>query len=228
MDPRDPDLTTLLHDAVSDVEPADRLSEIRAAVPPTPRRFGWYAAGGGVLAVAAAVTAFAVAVSQDTPRADDPGADRVTDGRRADGHPGSRRRSRLLRRRHRPGRTPLPRVPAARRSRRARRGPGGHPGARRPGLPDAVAGRVHLPGRHPGRRHQRDHRGRRAPRPAGLDDAGAGRARDPADGLHGARCGEPRSSPGPVPPRREPCRPGVRSPRPASRWPTAPSSTSCP
>lgn len=73
MDPRDDDLTTLLHDAVADVEPADRLGEIRAAVLPKRSRFGWYGAGGTLLAVAAAATAFAVVTSQDTPKADDPG-----------------------------------------------------------------------------------------------------------------------------------------------------------
>jgi hypothetical protein len=67
------DLSTLLHDAVADVEPADRLGEIRAAVAARPRRVGWYAAGGTMLAAAAAVTAIAVVTSQTTPRADDPG-----------------------------------------------------------------------------------------------------------------------------------------------------------
>jgi len=42
----DRDLTALLQDAVSDVEPGDRLTEIRAAVSTRPHRFRWYAAGG--------------------------------------------------------------------------------------------------------------------------------------------------------------------------------------
>ena len=68
------DLSTLLHDAVADVEPADRLAEIREAVAPTPRRWGWYAAGGGFLAVAAAVTAIALISQGTTPTTnDDPG-----------------------------------------------------------------------------------------------------------------------------------------------------------
>jgi hypothetical protein len=76
MDPRDSDLTTLLHDAVADVEPADRLTEIRATTEPRPRRFGWYAAGGTALAVAASVTAFSLLSSPSTERANDvdPGA----------------------------------------------------------------------------------------------------------------------------------------------------------
>jgi hypothetical protein len=67
------DLSTLLHDAVADVEPADRLAEIRQAVEPTPRRFGWYAAGGSLLAAAAAVTTIVVVTSQHAPKAEDPG-----------------------------------------------------------------------------------------------------------------------------------------------------------
>jgi len=67
------DLSTLLHDAVSDVEPTDRLAEIRAAVEPKPRRFGWYATGGAVLAVAATVTAFAIVASPDNKKAEDLG-----------------------------------------------------------------------------------------------------------------------------------------------------------
>lgn len=69
----DTDLTTLLHDAVADVEPNDRLAEIREAVTDQPSRFGWYAAGGGLLAVAAAVTAIGLVTSGTTPKADDPG-----------------------------------------------------------------------------------------------------------------------------------------------------------
>ncbi len=57
-----PDLGDLLHDAVDDIEPADRLDAIRARVaasPPRTRRW-WYAGGGAALATAAAVAAFAV------------------------------------------------------------------------------------------------------------------------------------------------------------------------
>ena len=46
----------LLHDAVADVEPADRLGEIRAAVAASGARVGRYAAGGTMLAAAAVVT----------------------------------------------------------------------------------------------------------------------------------------------------------------------------
>ena len=56
----DRDIGELLHDAVADVEPTDRLAEIRDRTSTSSRRTGWYAAGGSVLAVAAALTAFAV------------------------------------------------------------------------------------------------------------------------------------------------------------------------
>ena len=69
----DRELSTLLSDAVADVEPADRLAEIRARTAPHASRRGWYAAGGTLLAVAAAVTAIALAANQDSPRAEDPG-----------------------------------------------------------------------------------------------------------------------------------------------------------
>lgn len=65
-----PDLGDLLHDAVDDIEPADRLDAIRAraaASPPRTRRW-WYAGGGAALATAAAVAAFAVLGGQ--PRGD--------------------------------------------------------------------------------------------------------------------------------------------------------------
>ncbi|MGB0100101.1 MAG: Gmad2 immunoglobulin-like domain-containing protein [Nocardioides sp.] len=58
----------LLHDAVDEIEPADRLDEIRArtvASPTASARPWWYAAGGVVLATAAAVTAFAVLGGDD-------------------------------------------------------------------------------------------------------------------------------------------------------------------
>ncbi|NYD59492.1 hypothetical protein BKA08_003730 [Nocardioides marinisabuli] len=57
---RDADLARLLGEAVDDVEPTDRLGEIRArTATPTAGRRWWYA-GGAVLAAAAAVTAVAV------------------------------------------------------------------------------------------------------------------------------------------------------------------------
>ena len=67
----DRDLSALLQDAVADVEPADRLSEIRHLAADRPHRFGWYAAGGTALAVAASVTAFSLITSPDSQRADD-------------------------------------------------------------------------------------------------------------------------------------------------------------
>lgn len=55
-------LTTLLSDAVSDVEPTDRLAEIRARIDRagTRRRTWWLAGGGSALAVAATVAVIAV------------------------------------------------------------------------------------------------------------------------------------------------------------------------
>jgi Immunoglobulin-like domain of bacterial spore germination/Sporulation and spore germination len=69
----DDDLTTLLHDAVAEVEPTDRLAEIRREVSSRPRRKGWYVAGGAALAVAATVTAIALVTSPTAPKADHPG-----------------------------------------------------------------------------------------------------------------------------------------------------------
>lgn len=56
-------ISDLLHDAVDEVEPADRIVELRARTANAQRsaaRPWFYAAGGVVLATAAAVTAFAV------------------------------------------------------------------------------------------------------------------------------------------------------------------------
>jgi hypothetical protein len=62
------DLTTLLHDAVEDVEPADRLVAIRQQTR-RPSRRRWYAAGGALLATAAVVAGVAVATwPSDDPR----------------------------------------------------------------------------------------------------------------------------------------------------------------
>ncbi len=58
-----PDLGDLLHDAVDDIEPADRIDAIRDRTAGARSRAarGWlYAAGGAVLATAATVAAFAV------------------------------------------------------------------------------------------------------------------------------------------------------------------------
>jgi hypothetical protein len=65
----DETLTRLVTDAVADVEPTDRLDQIRvlAREQRSGRRRGWYAAGGVALATAAAVTAFAV-LGTDEPR----------------------------------------------------------------------------------------------------------------------------------------------------------------
>lgn len=68
----DRELSALLSEAVADVEPADRLGEIRERTSPRRSRRGWYAAGGAMLAAAAAVTAIAVLGNQPEPRADDP------------------------------------------------------------------------------------------------------------------------------------------------------------
>jgi hypothetical protein len=63
------DLTTLFHDAVDDIEPADRLGEIRRRTQTRPRHRSWYAVGGAVLATAAVVTGIAIAVQPSS----DPG-----------------------------------------------------------------------------------------------------------------------------------------------------------
>ena len=60
----DDDLRDLLTDAVSDVEPAYRLGEIKARTH-RPARRGWYAVGGAVLAAAAVVAAVNLGESDD-------------------------------------------------------------------------------------------------------------------------------------------------------------------
>jgi len=64
-------LSFLIRDAVSDVEPTDRLSDLRArtATTSSSRRW-WPAAGGAVLAAAAAVTAIAVLGNDPAPTVD--------------------------------------------------------------------------------------------------------------------------------------------------------------
>ena len=65
-------LAALLRDAVADIEPADRLPEVRAGIPQRRSNRRWAAVGGGsVLAVAATVTAIALATSPG-PTATDP------------------------------------------------------------------------------------------------------------------------------------------------------------
>src|SRR5262245_1907954 len=72
-DERDPRLADLLSDAVSDVEPANRLDDIRNRPKVTSmssRRPWLYAVGGAVIATAAVITAIAVA-GGGLPGADD-------------------------------------------------------------------------------------------------------------------------------------------------------------
>jgi hypothetical protein len=57
----DDDLTTLMHQAVSDVQPADRLATIRQEAARRPRG-RWIPVGGAVLATAAVVTGIAIVV----------------------------------------------------------------------------------------------------------------------------------------------------------------------
>ena len=72
MDDRTDDrLADLIVDSVADVEPADRFAEIRSRTAPRRSRGrGWYAAGGAVLAAAAAVTSIALVVHQPEHRID--------------------------------------------------------------------------------------------------------------------------------------------------------------
>jgi hypothetical protein len=63
-------ISDLLHDAVDEIEPADRIVELRARTANPARsaaRPWFYAAGGVVLATAAAVTAFAVLGTDSSP-----------------------------------------------------------------------------------------------------------------------------------------------------------------
>jgi len=59
------DLTTLLHDAVEDVEPTERLGMIRQQAQKAPRS-RWLVAGGALLASAAVVAGVAIAVRPDS------------------------------------------------------------------------------------------------------------------------------------------------------------------
>ena len=59
----DQQLADLLRDAVADIEPADRLADVRAGIPQRSTRRWAVVGGGSVLAVAATVTAIALATS---------------------------------------------------------------------------------------------------------------------------------------------------------------------
>jgi hypothetical protein len=67
------ELRELLTDAVSDVEPVYRLSEIQARVH-RPARRGWYAVGGAILAAAAVVTAVSLSENDGVGRDNAPPA----------------------------------------------------------------------------------------------------------------------------------------------------------
>jgi hypothetical protein len=78
-DPVHEQLSRLIADAVADVEPHERLGEIRARVAPQTDRRGWYAAGGVTLAAAAAVTAIALIGNHGLTNADGPVATQSQD-----------------------------------------------------------------------------------------------------------------------------------------------------
>ena len=67
------DLTTLLHEAVADVEPTDRLTAIRARVRRRHSRRLWVVSGGAVVAAAATVAAVALASHPRTTAEPEPG-----------------------------------------------------------------------------------------------------------------------------------------------------------
>jgi hypothetical protein len=70
----DQGLSTLLHEAVSDVEPSDRLTQIRAGVRRGRTRRLWLVSGGGAVIAAAATVAAVALVSSPKPTAGpDPG-----------------------------------------------------------------------------------------------------------------------------------------------------------
>ncbi|MGZ5403153.1 MAG: Gmad2 immunoglobulin-like domain-containing protein [Nocardioides sp.] len=73
----DPDdqLAFLLRDSVVDVEPSERLGELRARTATTSSRRWWTVAGGAALAAAAAVTVIAVLGSEPAPTVDPGPAD---------------------------------------------------------------------------------------------------------------------------------------------------------
>ena len=64
------DFSTLLHEAVGDVEPADRLTEIRSAVRRRRSRRLWLISGGGAAIAAAATVAAVALVSHPRPSAE--------------------------------------------------------------------------------------------------------------------------------------------------------------
>lgn len=63
----DPELSRLLTDAVSDVDPGDRLAELRARTSHSPRRPWLLVSGGAAVAAAAVVTAVALAGGNPVP-----------------------------------------------------------------------------------------------------------------------------------------------------------------
>lgn len=75
-DHADEQLAFLVRDSVADVEPTERLGELRARTSATPAaRRWWPAAGGAALAAAAAVTAIAVLGNDPAPNVDQGPAD---------------------------------------------------------------------------------------------------------------------------------------------------------
>ncbi len=82
-DNHDERMRELLTDAVSDVEPAHRLDEIRARTARPSRRPQWYVAGGAVLAAAAVVTAVAVVTDPGDSDGPDPAPPRGVEMRAA-------------------------------------------------------------------------------------------------------------------------------------------------
>ena len=164
-DERDPRLAELLSDAVSDVEPANRLDAIRNETKVTSmssRRPWLYAVGGAVVATAAVITAIAAAGGTLPGQGDDDPAP-AGQSEQATNEPHDRATTRPSRHRPRPrlppsssavpvyfvGDTPqrppaLPRVPEGRGrrpARRRRRHVGGRQ-RRRPGLRHPVAAGV--------------------------------------------------------------------------------------
>lgn len=69
-DGRDRELSRLIADAVSDVEPTDRLAELRHRTARRHRRTWLFTTGGAVVAAAAVITAVALASGDQTPTTD--------------------------------------------------------------------------------------------------------------------------------------------------------------
>ena len=80
-------LASLIRDSVADVEPSERLGELRALTASTgPSRRWWIAAGGAALATAAAVTAIALVLNGPSPTAT-PGPSNTPSRSAAEGSP---------------------------------------------------------------------------------------------------------------------------------------------